>query len=59
MLRILALCLALSLSGLPLLHAQTVPQSMEQIQLSYAPLVKQSASAVVNNLRRKRVWRNA
>ena len=48
MLRILALCLALSLSGLPLLHAQTVPQSMEQIQLSYAPLVKQSASAVVN-----------
>jgi len=47
-LRILALCLALSLSGLPLLHAQTVPQSMEQIQLSYAPLVKQSASAVVN-----------
>ncbi|WP_435874556.1 trypsin-like peptidase domain-containing protein [Roseinatronobacter sp.] len=47
-LRIATLCLALSLSGLSLLHAQTVPQSMAQIQLSYAPLVKQSAPAVVN-----------
>lgn len=48
MLRIVTLCLVLSLPGLPLLHAQTVPQSMAQIQLSYAPLVKQSAPAVVN-----------
>ena len=29
-------------------QAQTVPQSMAQIQLSYAPLVKQAAPAVVN-----------
>lgn len=49
MFRILTLCLAIGLAGgLTAAHTQTVPQSMAQIQLSYAPLVKQAAPAVVN-----------
>lgn len=44
--RILTLCLSMSIAALA--QAQTVPQSMAQIQLSYAPLVKQAAPAVVN-----------
>jgi len=39
---VLALCLALPAS------AQQVPQSRQQIQLSFAPVVKQAAPAVVN-----------
>lgn len=48
MFRIVTLCFALTLAGLVPGQAQTVPQSMAQIQLSYAPLVKQAAPAVVN-----------
>ena len=48
MFRIVTLCLAVSLAGVFPALAQTVPQSMAQIQLSYAPLVKQAAPAVVN-----------
>lgn len=46
--RILTFCLSISIAALAPALAQTVPQSMAQIQLSYAPLVKQAAPAVVN-----------
>lgn len=48
MFRIVTLCFALTLAGPLPGAAQNVPQSMAQIQLSYAPLVKQAAPAVVN-----------
>lgn len=48
MFRIVTLGLALILGAQPALQAQTVPQSMAQIQLSYAPVVQQAAPAVVN-----------
>ncbi|MCC1482504.1 trypsin-like peptidase domain-containing protein [Roseibaca sp. Y0-43] len=48
MYRIVPLCLALVISLCPPVLAQTVPQSMAQVQLSYAPVVKQAAPAVVN-----------
>ena len=45
--RLLALTLALVLPLLPA-HAQTVPDSQMQMQLSFAPVVRQAAPAVVN-----------
>ncbi|MFW2545227.1 trypsin-like peptidase domain-containing protein [Primorskyibacter sp. 2E107] len=48
MLRSLALLVALSVPVSGLAQVTTVPQSQSQIQLSFAPLVKQAAPAVVN-----------
>jgi len=42
---VMALCIALSAAPAP---AQTVPDSQAQIQLSFAPLVRQAAPSVVN-----------
>jgi serine protease Do len=50
--RILCLCLILIFAAS---KAQSAPQSREQIQLTFAPLVKQTAPAVVNIYTRKLV----
>jgi serine protease Do len=51
----LAFCGLLSASA----SAQDVPQSREQIQLSFAPLVKQTAPAVVNVLTKRTIAQRA
>ena len=48
MLRYLTVWIALFIATLAGAQAQTVPQSQAQVQLSYAPLVRQTAPAVVN-----------
>ncbi|MBY0431011.1 MAG: Do family serine endopeptidase, partial [Rhodospirillales bacterium] len=45
--------LALTMAAVSPLAAQTVPQSRPQVQLSYAPVVKTTAPAVVNIYTRK------
>jgi len=54
--RHLILCL-IALAMIPPAGAQTVPQSQGQITLSFAPVVKQAAPAVVNVFTRKQVRR--
>lgn len=56
MMKRLFACLVLVLS--PVALAQTVPQSKEQVQLSFSPVVKQVAPAVVNIYTRRVVRQN-
>ena len=53
MMRVLALVFALGLAGPGAAQDVDVPRSREQIQLSFAPLVRQVAPAVVNVFTRK------
>ncbi|HZD25984.1 MAG TPA: DegQ family serine endoprotease [Alphaproteobacteria bacterium] len=59
--RALALLLTLTIAAVPALAQQhkAVPESRQQIQLSFAPLVKQAAPAVVNIYARRVVEQQA
>lgn len=52
---ILLCCIILMASALPAPAARQVPDSREEVQLSYAPIVKQASPAVVNIYTSRRV----
>src|SRR4051812_26325549 len=50
-----AVVVVLALAGGAPVHAQAVPQSADEIRLTFAPLVKRTAPAVVNVFTKKTV----
>ncbi len=57
--RIFILILALSISGVAFAQNEQVPTSREQVQLSFAPVVKQVSPAVVNIYTKRTVAKRA